>query len=239
MNLKKTSQNRILDKIKKCLKLSASSNANEAATALRQAQAMMAEYNITLTDVAAAEASSSSAKSSVKAKPSDWEAHLAITVAEAFSYKIIFQTGGWTGQRGSWLFIGVDASPELASYAFQVLHHQLKKGRTDYVKNQLKRCKPATKTTRGNSYCRSWVLSASDKITAIAPSEAAASAITAYIDKNHNNLSSLLPRTGKNHGRGDLAYKDFEAGHLGGKSATLNRGMNGDADKAAIEHQPY
>ena len=44
---KKTGQDRILDKIKKCLKLSASSNANEAATALRQAQAMMAEYNIT------------------------------------------------------------------------------------------------------------------------------------------------------------------------------------------------
>ena len=44
-------KNKALDKIKKCLALSKSANANEAATALRQAQALMAKFNLTEADV--------------------------------------------------------------------------------------------------------------------------------------------------------------------------------------------
>lgn len=44
---------KVLDKIKKCLALSKSSNANEAATALRHAQALMRTHGITEADVEA------------------------------------------------------------------------------------------------------------------------------------------------------------------------------------------
>jgi len=42
---------RIIRKIKRCLALSQSSNENEAATAMRQAQSLMYEYRLTEMDV--------------------------------------------------------------------------------------------------------------------------------------------------------------------------------------------
>ena len=42
---------RVIRKIKRCLALSKSSNENEAATAMRQAQALMREYRLTELDV--------------------------------------------------------------------------------------------------------------------------------------------------------------------------------------------
>ena len=42
---------RVIRKIKRCLALSASSNETEAATAMRQAQALMREYRLTELDV--------------------------------------------------------------------------------------------------------------------------------------------------------------------------------------------
>ncbi len=225
-----TSQARVLVKIKKCLKLSASSNANEAAIALRQAQAMMAEYNISMDDVIAAEVSSSYAKSSVKTNPSDWESYLAKAVAKAFGCEVLFNID-WFGKPGSWLFIGVGSSPELACYTYQVLSRQLKKCRSVYTKIHLKRCKPATQKTRTNLYCCSWVVAATKKISAMVPDEATTSAIAAYIDKNYSYLTPLTPRSNKAPLRRNLTYKDAEAGFLDGKSATLNRGMGGDAAK--------
>jgi len=86
----KTEQQKVLEKIKKCLKLAGSSNANEAATAMRQAQALMEKYNVTHIDVQASEASETKAKASVKNKPTRWETRLALTAADAFGCKIIF-----------------------------------------------------------------------------------------------------------------------------------------------------
>ena len=42
---------RVIRKIKRCLALSKSSNENEAATAMRQAQALMREYRLTEMEV--------------------------------------------------------------------------------------------------------------------------------------------------------------------------------------------
>ena len=49
-------RDKILDKIKKCLALSASSNEHEAEAALRQARKMMETHGITDLDIQAAEA---------------------------------------------------------------------------------------------------------------------------------------------------------------------------------------
>lgn len=49
-------QKKALDKIRKCLALAKSSNANEAAAALRQAQALMRKYDLSDKDIEGAEA---------------------------------------------------------------------------------------------------------------------------------------------------------------------------------------
>lgn len=229
----KTEQDKVLDKIKKCLRLAASSNANEAATAMRQAQALMAQHNITLTDVQAAEASSYIASANVKKKPTTWETILARISANAFSCELIFTSDNWSS-RGGWSFVGVGSSPELAGYAFSVLLRQVKRDRAAYIKTDLKRCKQATKTVRADSFCLSWVMAASHKITAIAPSAKASTAIAAYMDKHYTDSTSLKSRVGGGGMAKKYASTDSLAGRLSGLDATLNRGVNGQASATGI-----
>ncbi|MCK9622986.1 MAG: DUF2786 domain-containing protein [Methylobacter sp.] len=224
-----TEQDKILGKIKKCLRLAASSNANEAATAMRQAQALMAAHNITLTDVRAAEANSHSAKANVKFKPTKWETILAQTAAKAFSCKLIFFSGV-----GEWQFIGVEIAPELASYAFGVLLRQAKRDRAEYIKNNLKRVKTkGAVTKRADVYSTNWVWAAESKITAIAPSSSAKTAIAAYMDKHHSKAEDMKSRETK----GRQYDSDSHSGYLAGCNANLNRGVDGSTAAAGLEHQ--
>lgn len=232
----KSEQDKVLDKIKKCLRLAASSNVNEAATAMRQAQALMAQHNITLTDVQAAEASSYIAPSNVKKKPTTWETILARICANAFSCELIFTSDDWSS-RGGWDFIGVGSSPELSGYAFGVLLRQVKRDRAAYIKTNLKRCKPATKTIRADSFCMSWVMAASHKITAIAPSAKTSTAISAYMDKHYADSTRLKSRASSGGMAKKYAATDSLAGHLSGLDATLNRGMNGQESATGLEHK--
>lgn len=75
---------RVIRKIKRCLALSKSSNEHEAATAMRQVQALMREYRLTESDVHlsdAGEAESGIARA--KRRPTR-ERHLSSIVANAF-----------------------------------------------------------------------------------------------------------------------------------------------------------
>ncbi len=230
----KTEQQKALDKIKKCLKLAGSSNANEAATAMRQAQALMEKYNVSHTDVQASEASETKAKANVKSKPTNWETRLAHIAADAFACNILF-SGSFIGN-GEWRFIGVGAAPELAGYAFEVLLRQVKKDRAEYIKNQLKRCKPAPKTARADRFCMSWVLAAAGKIAAIAPSPEAKTAMAAYMDKHYSDLIDMKPRVNNGRNNADQAYKDRSFGREQGRKSTLSRGVGGDAALPGLEY---
>lgn len=228
----KTEQDKILGKIKKCLRLAASSNANEAATAMRQAQSLMAQHSITLTDVQTAEANSHIASANVRVKPTTWETGLAQTAAKAFGCKLLFMSNIWSGLPGGWQFIGIGAAPELAGYAFTVLLRQVKRDRAEYIKTKLKRCKTkAIVTKRADVYSLNWVYAASSKISAIAPEAAAETAIAAYMDKHHSNATDLKPREAK----GRHNDSDSDAGYLAGRSANLNRGVDGSAAATGLE----
>lgn len=222
-------QDKILSKIKKCLRLAASSNANEAATAMRQAQALMAQHSITLNDVQAAEANAYRAVASAKVKPAKWETVLAVTAAKAFSCEILF-----IGGAGFWKYIGVGAAPQLAGYAFGVLRRQAKRDRAEYIKTKLKRVvTKAQVIKRADVYSMNWVWGAERKITAIAPSSSAKTAITAYMDKHHSNAIALKPREAK----GRQYDSDSDAGYSAGRNANLNRGVDGSATATGLEHQ--
>jgi hypothetical protein len=227
--IKKSEQDKILGKIKKCLRLAASNNANEAATAMRQAQALMAQHSITLTDIQAAEANAYRAESSAKVKPAQWEAILAVTAAKAFSCELLF-----IGGAGFWKFIGVGVAPELAGYAFCVLLRQAKRDRTEYIKTKLKRVKnKAQVTKRADVYSMNWVWAAENKITAIAPRPSAKTAIDAYMDKHHGNVTDLKSRDVK----GRQYDSDQDAGYAAGRNANLSRGVNGSAAVTGLGHQ--
>lgn len=228
-------RNRILDKIKKCLALSASSNEHEAEAALRQARKLMEAHGITDLDVQAAEAEECRAKSGAKNQPSNWETMLACKIADAFGCRVIFSGGFWS-RHGEWCFIGCGASSEIAHYAFTVLHRQARRAREEHIKARLKRCKVATKTRRADLFSEGWVRTVAGTIATFCGTEQQSSSIDAYVAKNYPSLGNLKARD-RNDGRRlrDHEYDDYTAGRRSGQDAQLNRGVGGADQRLALE----
>ncbi len=225
---------KILEKIKKCLALSSSSNEHEAAAALRQAQKLMELHGITDLDVQASQAQEEKAKAGAKSKPSSWEDGLASRVGALFKCRVIFHPS-WNC--GHWAFVGCGASPELAQYTFTVLLRQVKRARDTYIKSNLKRCKTATKTRRADSFCDGWVISAFAAINDFGqPDEKTEQAIEAYIDTNYGEVTSLKTndRNSNSNRLSDKYSDDFLAGHRSGCDAQLNRGVGSTDHHLAI-----
>lgn len=226
-----TERDKIIDKIKKCLALSASSNEHEAATALRQARKLMEAHDVSDLDMLAAEAAERRTKSGASAKPSNWEAMLAGKVGMAFGCRVIFSPSFFGGP-GQWGFIGCGTAPEVADYAFTVLLRQVKLARGVYIKSRLKRCKLATKTRRADLYCEGWIRSSIGALTAFTGSEQQSAAIDAYIANHHSKLTTLNA-TDRNAGRNlrDHEYGDYAAGTMHGRNAELNRGVGAEQQR--------
>ena len=226
-------RDKIFEKIKKCLALSASSNEHEAEAALRQARALMEKYSIDHADMLAYEACEESVKSGSKSKPSSWETRLAAKIADVFNCRLIF-VSGW--KNGEWTFIGVDAAPEIAGYAFAVLLRQCKRARAAHIDTYLTRCKTATKTRRADLFCAGWVNAVTGKLTSFSGNDRQELAIEAYVEKKYPNLRDIAPRN-RNAGKKlrDHEVNDYMHGGVAGKNAELNRGMNGASAPLALE----
>lgn len=218
-------RNKILKKIKACLALSASSNEHEAEAALRQARALMEKYDIDHADMLAYEACEKSAKACARNNPSSWETRLAAKIADAFNCRLIF-VSGW--KNGEWTFIGIDAAPEIAGYAFAVLLRQCKRARAAHIDTYLNRCKTATKTRRADLFCAGWVNAVTGKIAAFICDERSELAMAAYIEKKFPSLRDIAPRN-RNAGKKlrDHELNDYMHGGVAGQNAELNRGVDG------------
>ncbi len=224
-------------KIKKCLALAKSANENEAAIALRQAQALMREFQIDpdLLDIAEASCDSKATKT-----PQAWEASLVLLIARAMQCKPIFSSGSsaW-GIKASWTFIGVDPAPEVASYTFDVLYRQVIRSRKNFIETTLKRVTvKKNKVRRADLFCEGWVDSVKYLITGLDIETPANTKdrITKYMNQTHSKLGSFTPKD-RNKGKAlnYLAANDYHAGKQSGKSAQLNQAMNGGAEYKRLE----
>ena len=248
---------KILGKIKKCLALAQSDNPNEAATALRQAQALMAQHGITSDAVLISEIGESSVDSQTMArnKPSDWEAYLAATVGLAFNCQMLVSTlvpkesMHLNGRkikpsinRGSFIFVGPKSQVELASYTAQVLIRKCKRARESWIKTTFDLIpsthgKRAMKTRLGDQFARGWVAEISKVVKAFAISSETQRAITAYLDDK-----SLITKEGgandlRNHkGRSELDMLAMISGVHSAKDETLLRPVGSNGVIQYIEH---
>jgi hypothetical protein len=228
---------KIIDKIKKCLALSSSSNEHEAAAALRQAQKLMAAHGISDLDLQAAEAAEKRSRAGAVKYPANWEAALADKIAEAFGCRLIFgrsvvDAATWV-YAGDWVFIGTGAAPEIAAYAFEVLFRQAKVGRSEHIKSRLTRCKPANKTRRADIYCEGWVRAVTALITRFASGETHQAAIDAYVAKHYPALISTQSRDRIGDRLRPNETMDYVHGQRCGRDAQLSRGVDGaEAQKA-------
>ena len=222
-----TDHTRIIDKIRKCLALADSSNPNEAAIALRQAQALMKQHNIDNHDLEVARACERTTLAGARHRPPAWEVRLAMTIADAFACQTLFSHGGWNNRQGQWRFIGLDATPEIASYAMDVLLRQAKAARVTFIAGLHHRCKRDTKTRRADLFCDGWASQVTAKIRHLAGTGPAQPAIDAYIKHHYPELRMLKPTDRQ----GDAEPTEqelaaFGAGREAGRAAQLSRSMH-------------
>ena len=221
-----------LRKILACLRLSKSSNPNEAAAALRQAQALMQKYSLTADDAEALEIreSVSQAKGRGTTPPQSivWLINL---VARGYSCApVLDATHSISSSSYRVRFFGPGTNPEIAAYAFTVLFRQLNAARTKHIARVRKR---ANRERRGEEFAIGWV-HAVDKLF---PTEK----LTDEAQRTINRAIELvLPHTHESRGRdltkrGRAAYGDRAAGFIAGTEAQLHKGVGGST-QAQLEH---
>lgn len=231
-----------LSKIKKCLELAKSANQTEAATALRQAQALMREHGLDEQGIELA----SVTEHDVQAKflpMLTWEAELISMVAEAFgcdvisTWKIIgkppFCISGLMNQKRTrhWRLIGINAAPEVAAYTFDVLGGQCVRARLAHMRKQSKNCKPATKTARGDAFALGWVRGVQALIERFANGERNQALIDAYKRERYPNLEAASP---KRRDLGRNVKDDALHGRQAARSATLHHGVGSPLERKLI-----
>lgn len=234
-----SSTDKVVDKIKKCLALTSSSNEHEAAAALRQAKKLMEAHGISDLDMHAAEAAERRSRAGAVKYPANWETTLADKIAIAFGCRLIFGRSLIDAKKwvyaGDWIFIGTGAAPEIAGYAFEVLFRQAKTGRAEHIKSRLQHCKLANKTRRADIYCEGWVREVTALITRFAGGEINQAAIDAYVAKHYRGLGSTQARDRIGDRLRPNEEMDYVHGKLGGREAQLNRGVSGAEEQKALQ----
>lgn len=161
---------KILSKIRKCLALSSSSNPNEAATALRQAHALMQKHGVSSHEITMADVgeSVSESKTMARDKPAHWETGLASIVGKAFGCQIMIRRVVLTKNMGpkndgQYVFVGLRQQAEMAAYTATVLIRKCKNARQQWLKEHfniqavgIKGLK-AKKTRMADMFAEGWV----------------------------------------------------------------------------------
>lgn len=226
---------RILDKIKKCLALSASDNEGEAAAALRQAQKLMEMHGITAEALTGADIGESRAKSTACTKPAAWESALCWMLSKAFGCQPLVHKGWFNkrtnsnGQLAEFIYIGLKHQALTASYAHDVLRRQIVKARTKYLADRDathlreggSKMRLRDKIAAGEAFCRGFVANVSKQVSAITLEPAHEEAISARKLK----LMGGEERAGAKVTRRGHDWSAYEAGLEAGKDAQLHRPM--------------
>jgi len=215
-----------LDKIKKLLALAKStSSEHEAANALRMAQKLMREYQLSETDVKLHEIAEKHTKCANAAnKQPSWAALLAQTVCRAFGIDYFLS---WRRDIGrSITFYGPKDRVEIGTYCYEVLAPQLVKARKTFQAALNKRLLKTTKINRSDLFAEGWITSVYRKVEALVPTEEEQQLVQLYQEKNHPSLVQIKNRSAEQRKRDMGGY--FE-GLVQGRNAQLNAGVAGAA----------
>lgn len=114
----------VIEKIRKLLALSHSSNEHEAALAARHAQRLLAAHNLALADVEAVTADSRAEQVELAAprKLPKWARLLSAGVGDAFDCRALHHPA-----RGALIFIGAGADPHVAAHTYAYVERTLRR----------------------------------------------------------------------------------------------------------------
>jgi len=227
------STSRAIDKIKKCLALSQSSNPNEAAQAVKHAQALMRQYGVDealivdadLDEVAVATRSRSARR------PSHWESRLVTMVGKTFGCRLMFlpARGG-----GGYHYIGLRERAAVAGYTATVLLRQLRAARVKHVaaeKSIRGRVSRRTAQALGDAFCVGWLWQISKQVTEFANPKTVDSAIDARIA---SRCGDQVTKSGTFKSQYDHA--SMVAGLRAADGVSLHRPVHRGKDVLALDH---
>lgn len=197
-----------LDKIKKCLALSRSANEHEAAQALKHAQALMAQYGVSESDVALADVAECERKAPKTAPKWHWA--LVHLCGRAFGCER-WHNSYFMG--GSFVFCGIGGRAELAAYAYEVLLRQLKAARRQYIKTALYGVRVSRiKTARADKFCEGWVRQVASVVQDFARTNAEKELLEHYQTNKYGKFAVAKTRDVK----ADVGWGDY---HMGADAA--------------------
>ncbi|MBZ9610772.1 DUF2786 domain-containing protein [Rheinheimera maricola] len=214
---------RILSKIKKLLALAKSGNEHEAANALRLAQKLMQEHQLSEQEVKLSEVSQREIKRANAAdKQPQWANLLTGCITNAFGLEAILS---WKRDIGaSLIFIGPVDRVEIGTYCYEVLAPQLVKARKTYLASLNKRLKLTTKTNRADLFAEGWISAVRRQVHALVPTEEEQNLIQLYKEKHFTRLEKTEVRLTQDKKRDVSAFLE---GHGAGRNVRLNAGVNG------------
>lgn len=210
-----------LDKIKKCLALSKSSNEHEAAQALKQAQALMEKYEVNAVDIALSEVSEQGADRRMAVKLAEWQWAVANMISEVFGCKC-YQQGD------AMVFYGLGNRAEIASYAFDVVYRQISAARREFLKTCRAR-KPSNRTYLADQFCNGWMMGAWGAVKKFEMSDEEKAVMDRYEKKEHSDMVEAKTRDAKSSilQGSTMEYEALAQGMESGKKVQLHHAMNG------------
>ena len=143
-------QDRIIERIRKLLRLSQSANPHEAALAAQRVQQMLSEYNITMDSIGCDAETTSTRQVNRKTRKvlEKWAYALASRTARVFDCKYYHDpnTGGTS-------FVGVGADPEVCGWMYGYLYKTLLRLASEHMRGPARRLRSAkSKREARNSF---------------------------------------------------------------------------------------
>lgn len=219
---------RALERIRKCLALTSSSNPHEAEAAMRQARKLMDKFNLEASDIEASRVEEfwlNIGKS--KSIPEQWQRMLGVTISEAFGCAVFFSYGTVAGRH--FVFVGERGQPELCAYAYEVLLRQLKESRRKYLAD-LSDSSRGIRRKKSMLYTEGWIRAIYKQVQQFSGvSEESERAIQAYMNQNH---AGMKPSGMKRRKLTEAEYRAHLKGMEDGEGASLHRPMQMDKREA-------
>jgi len=226
-------EDKILDKIQKLLALATSSNEHEAALALQKAQALMAEHNLTSTDLHRSQIGTTQFRSTQSvSKVKDWELALVQQVAGAFGCRVLWIAGhssDWD-YWGRYELLGPKHQLPVAEYACTFLLRKIVKARTDFSAHLKANYRIDRKrlTQELDGFCHGWVRAVRSKVHALANPDEVEAAMDAHIADtcDPDKKADVQERKIGAHG--------YRAGKIQGEDLEIHRPMSGKEDQLKL-----
>ncbi|MDD5395348.1 MAG: DUF2786 domain-containing protein [Thiothrix sp.] len=215
---------KILGRIEKLMAMAAQQDAspNEAAIALKRAQALMQKHGLGAEDVALNQVKGEDA-GMVSRNNSSLPEYITIlieVIPNVFECRAVC-VHGWKGTSVTYYGFGTDSV--LAKYALQVLARQLKAARAGYLEKLHHRMKKTNKTKMANSFAKGWILEAGAKAGALRsqmPTDKK-NTIKAYTDKHLGELEQVKETSTP------IVDKAYYAGIMAAQDVRLHHGVDG------------